>query len=283
MTMMAAIQMASTKEVAHNLKLACQAIEKAALAGAKLVVLPEEFISLLLTLDEKLTIAEPYLEGPIQQALAQVAKKNKIWVVGGTIPLQTPSKKKVYSSCLVWNDKGECVARYNKIHLFDVTVEQGESYNESERVTGGTSDCVLDTPFGKLGLAICYDLRFPELFRLMMLKGAEIMVLPSAFTVNTGKAHWEVLIRARAIENQCYVVAPDQVAIRLSGHGTFGHSMIVGPWGEVLASATDKPEMITAQIDIEKLKTLRKQFPAVSHYRPFLMKELANISNGVNS
>ncbi|MGE3318073.1 MAG: carbon-nitrogen hydrolase family protein [Candidatus Berkiella sp.] len=282
MTVIAAIQMASTKDVERNVELACHGIEEAASAGAKLVVLPEEFISLLLTLEEKLQIAEPYLEGPIQQALAHAAKKNNIWLVGGTLPLQTPSKKKVYSSSLVWNNKGDCVARYNKIHLFDVTVEQGESYCESERVLGGDAVCVLDTPFGKMGVAICYDLRFPELFRLMMLNGVEIMVLPSAFTENTGKAHWEVLLRARAIENQCYVVAPDQVAMRLSGHKTFGHSMIIGPWGNILASATDKPAMITAEIDIEKLKTIRKQFPAVSHYRPFLMKELAKKSEEVN-
>lgn len=282
MALIAAIQMASTKDVQENLQLACQAIENAAKAKARMVVLPEEFISLLLTPEQKLTTAEPYGEGPLQQALAQAAKKNKIWIIAGTLPLLSPAKNKILSSALTFNDKGECVGRYDKIHLFDVTVKEGESYFESERVSGGESTCVVDTPLGKVGVAICYDLRFPELFRLMMLKGAEIIVLPSAFTVNTGRAHWETLLRARAIENLCYVVAPDQVALRLSGHGTYGHSMIVGPWGDVLASATDKPEMITAEIDIEKLKTIRKQFPAVSHCRPFLMKDLAKLSEGVD-
>ncbi|HRE32745.1 MAG TPA: carbon-nitrogen hydrolase family protein, partial [Candidatus Berkiella sp.] len=207
---------------------ACEKIEKAALHGAKMAVLPEEFISLVLTPAEKLRIAENYLEGLIQKTLASTAKKNNIWIVGGTLPLLSDDKDKVYSSCLVWNNQGECVARYNKIHLFDVTVESGESYFESERIKAGNDMAVLETPFGKVGIAICYDLRFPELFRLMALNGAQIIVLPSAFTINTGKVHWEILIRARAIENLCYVIAPDQVGIRLSGHGTYGHTMIIG-------------------------------------------------------
>lgn len=281
MALVAALQMASTKDVEHNLTMACEGIEKAALAGAKLVALPEEFLSLLLKPEEKVKIAEDYLNGPLQKALANAAKKNNIWVVAGTLPLRNESNDKIFSSCLTFNDKGECVARYDKIHLFDVTVENGESYFESQRIDAGDGICVIDTPFGKMGVAICYDLRFPELFRLMMLKGAQIIVLPSAFTVNTGKVHWEVLLRARAIENLCYVIAPNQVGVRLSGHGTYGHSMIVGPWGEVLVSLQEKPGLITTDIDMEKMQKIRTQFPVLTHCRPFLMKNLANLSEEV--
>jgi len=283
MSLIAAIQIASTKDVNQNLAFACKEIEKAAEAGAKMVALPEEFISLLLTPDEKLQIAEPYLKGPIQQALAGVAKKNNIWIVAGTLPLKSDVSHKIFSSCLTFNNSGECVARYDKIHLFDVTVENGESYFESQRINAGDVVTVIDTPFGKMGIAICYDLRFPELFRLMMLKGAQIIVLPSAFTVNTGKVHWEVLLRARAIENLCYVVAPNQVGVRLSGHGTYGHSMIVGPWGDVLASLSEQPGLITAEVDIEKMNKIRTQFPSLTHCRPFLMKNLANLCEEVKS
>lgn len=281
MTVIAALQMASTQDVKHNLEIACDGVQQAAQAGAKMVALPEEFISLLLTHEQKRQIAEVYQEGPIQKALGQIAKKNKIWIVAGTLPLQDPDKNKILSSCLTFDDQGNCVGRYNKIHMFDVTVESGESYFESEHIKAGESVTVIDTPMGKLGIAICYDLRFPELFRLMMLKGAEIIVLPSAFTINTGKVHWEILLRARAIENLCYIVAPDQVAIRLSGHGTYGHSMIVGPWGDILASLDDKPGLLMVDVDIEKMKKIRRQFPAHTHYRQFLMNNLAKMSQEV--
>jgi predicted amidohydrolase len=283
MALIAAIQMASTQDIQKNLETACDGIRKAALAGAKMVALPEEFLSLLLNPEEKFAMAEVYSEGPIQKALATVAKENSIWVVAGTLPLRDDSSGKIFSSCLTFNDKGECVARYNKIHLFDVTVENGESYYESQRVNAGDTICVIDTPFGKMGIAICYDLRFPELFRLMMLKGAQIVVLPSAFTINTGKVHWEILLRARAIENLCYLVAPNQVGVRLSGHGTYGHSMIVGPWGEVLASLQEQPGLIMHEVDIEKMNKIRTQFPSLTHYRSFLMKNLANVSEEVKS
>lgn len=283
MAIIAAIQMASTQDIQKNLEIACKGIEEAALAGAKMVALPEEFLSLLLTPDEKFAMSEIYCEGPIQKTLATVAKENNIWVVAGTLPLRDEVSGKIFSSCLTFNDKGECVARYNKIHLFDVTVENGESYFESQRVMAGDAISVVDTPFGKMGVAICYDLRFPELFRLMMLKGAEIIVLPSAFTVNTGKVHWEILLRARAIENLCYLVAPNQVGVRLSGHGTYGHSMIVGPWGEILASLQEQPGLIVHEVDIEKMNKIRTQFPSLTHYRSFLMQNLANLSDEVKS
>lgn len=283
MTLIAAVQMASTKDIKQNIDMACDSIEQAALAGAKMAVLPEEFVSLLLTPEEKRAITERYLEGPIQKALADAAKKNNIWVVGGTIPLESTEKNKIFSSCLVWDNQGKCQARYNKIHLFDVTVASGESYNESERLTGGQTVTVFDTPFGRVGTAICYDLRFPELFRLLMLKGADIIVVPSAFTYNTGKVHWEVLLKARAIENLCYIVAPNQVAVRLSGHRTYGHSMIVGPWGDVLGCLPENPGLIMADIDLAKMKQIRQNFPAHTHSRHFLIENLAKQSEEVKS
>lgn len=283
MTLIAAVQMASTNDVKHNVAMACERIEEAALAGAKMAVLPEEFASLLLTPEEKRSMTERYLEGPIQKTLANAAKKNKIWLVGGTLPLESATKNKIFSSCLIWDDQGECQAQYNKIHLFDVTVANGESYNESERISGGKSVTIVNTPFGKVGVAICYDLRFPELFRLLMLKGADIIVVPSAFTYNTGKVHWEVLLKARAIENLCYIVAPNQSAVRLSGHRTYGHSMIVGPWGDVLACLPENAGLVMAEIDLAKMKQIRKNFPSHKHGRHFLIQNLAKQSEEVNS
>lgn len=283
MAYIAAIQMASTSDIQQNLTSACDYIKEAAEKGAQLVALPEEFISLGLTPQQKREIAEPYLTGPLQYALSAAAKQHNIWVVGGTLPLQSDDPNKVYSSCLTWDNTGACVARYDKIHLFDVTVASGESYLESERIKAGKNATVFDTPFGKVGIAICYDLRFPELFRLLMLQGVQIMILPSAFTQNTGKVHWEVLLKARAIENLCYIVAPDQVGLRLSGHGTHGHSMIVGPWGEVLVSIENNEGLICAELPLESMHRLRTTFPAHSHVQPFIMKELANMCEKVNS
>ncbi len=283
MALIAAIQIASTQDVQKNLEIACDGIEKAAQAGAKMVALPEEFLSLLLTPEEKLSMAEKYLAGPIQATLARAAKQNNIWVVAGTLPLRDEANTKITSSCLTFNNQGECVSRYNKIHMFDVTLENGESFFESQRINAGNAISVIDTPFGKMGIAICYDLRFPELFRLMMLKGVQIIVLPSAFTANTGRVHWEILLRARAIENLCYVVAPNQVGVRLSGHGTYGHSMIVGPWGDVLASLQEQPGLIVHEVDLEKMKKIRTQFPSLTHCRSFLMENLANESKEVKS
>ncbi len=283
MAYIAAIQMASTSDSQQNLANACDYIKEAAEKGAQMVALPEEFISLGLTPEQKREIAEPYLTGPIQQVLSATAKRHNIWVVGGTLPLRSEDPNKYYSSCLTWDNAGNCIARYDKIHLFDVTVASGESYLESERVKAGSHATVFDTPFGKVGVAICYDLRFPELFRLLMLQGAQIIILPSAFTMNTGKVHWEILLKARAIENLCYMVAPDQIGIRLSGHGTYGHSMIVGPWGEILVNMENNEGLICAELPLEALHQLRTTFPAHTHLQPHLMKNLANMRQKENS
>jgi nitrilase len=175
----------------------------------------------------------------------------------------------------MWDPNGDIIARYDKIHLFDVTIEGKEEYRESDYVLAGEKIVIVNTPFAKIGLSICYDLRFPELFRAFMLKGAQIVVLPSAFTVPTGKAHWEILLRARAIENLCYIVAPGEIGLRADGRPTYGHSMIIGPWGEILASASSPNEAIMAEINLTKMQELRQQFPALNHYQNFVMKNLS--------
>ena len=260
--------MASGPNVKANLEEAEKLIKTAVQQDAKLVVLPENFAIMGMSEMDKVTVAEAYGEGPIQQFLSQQANKHGIWIVGGTVPVESSITGKVFSACLLYNDSGEVVARYDKIHLFDVVLEDNdESYNESETIECGDDVVVTDTPFGKLGLAVCYDLRFPELFRAMADVGMEICVLPSAFTSLTGKAHWESLIRARAIENQCYVVAPDQGGYHMNGRETHGDSMIVGPWGAVLDRLGRGSGFVIAEWDRKRLETVRHSLPSIDHRR----------------
>ena len=274
MNTVAAIQMASTPDVQANVDRACQLIIQASQQGAKCVALPEEFATLGIESKLKTKFAEQYEDGPIQRRFSAIANEHRIWIVGGTLPILSTSSTKAFSSCLIWNDKGDCVGRYDKIHLFDVDLKENETYRESDGVEAGDHLTVIPTPFGKLGIGICYDVRFPELFRALTFKGAEILVLPSAFTFQTGQKHWKTLLKARAIENLCYVVAPAQVGKRLNGHGTYGHSMIIDPWGEILAVLEKDTGIIQADIDLRKLTELRKQFPALDHRRAFVIKEL---------
>ena len=260
--------MASGPNVKANLEEAEKLIKTAVQQEAELVVLPENFAIMGLSEMDKVAIAEPPGEGPIQQFLSQQARKYEIWIVGGTIPIESNVAGKVFSASLLYNDKGDMVARYDKIHLFDVVLEASkESYNESETIESGDDVVVVDTPFGKLGMAICYDLRFPELFRAMADVGMEICVLPSAFTSLTGKAHWESLLRARAIENLCYMVAPDQGGYHINGRETHGDSMIIDPWGVVLNRLPHGTGVVVSDIDLEKLRKTRKNFPALQHKR----------------
>ena len=274
MTTIAAIQMESTPDVQDNVEMACQLIKQAAYQGASLAALPENFATLGLSREQSFAMAEPFNDGKIQKQLASCAKENKIWLLGGTLPLLGATGNKFFSSCLMWNDNGELVARYNKIHMFDVMVGKEDVYRESDNVQPGNEIVLVDTPFGKIGLAVCYDLRFPELFRAFMLKGVDIIVLPSAFTIPTGKAHWEVLLRSRAIENLCYVVAPAEVGRRHDGRGTYGHSMIVGPWGDILAKVDEGNAVVMAEVDLVNMQRIRQEFPSLSHSQPFVMKEL---------
>ena len=260
--------MASGPNVKANLEEAERLIKTAVQQDAKLVVLPENFAIMGLSEMDKVAIAEAPGEGPIQQFLSQQARKHEIWIVGGTIPIESNVTGKVFSASLLYNDNGDMVARYDKIHLFDVVLEASkESYTESETIEPGDDVVVVDTPFGKLGMAICYDLRFPELFRAMADVGMEICVLPSAFTSLTGKAHWESLLRARAIENLCYMIAPDQGGYHINGRETHGDSMIIDPWGVVLNRLPHGTGVVVSDIDLEKLRKTRKNFPALQHKR----------------
>lgn len=266
MTCVAAVQMASGPHVSANLLEAERLITVAADSGAELVVLPENFAHMGVKETDKLKICEADGNGPIQAFLQEQALKRKIWIVGGTIPLMSPEKGKVFASSLLFNNLGERVARYNKIHLFDVHLsENGENYNESETISPGDEVVVVDTPFGKLGIAVCYDLRFPGLFRQMIDQGVEVVAMPSAFTAITGKAHWEVLNRARAVENLIYIISAAQGGFHVSGRETHGDSMIVEPWGSVVNRLAKGAGVVSSEIDLDRLREIRIQFPVLEH------------------
>jgi nitrilase len=270
MTKCAAIQMASSPSVRANLLEADKLIGEAAKAGAKLVALPENFAIMGMDEFDKVKQKEHLGVGIIQDFLSNTAKKYAVWIVAGTIPIATTDENKIRAACLIYNDSGKCVARYDKIHLFDVRLpETGEEYLESTAIEAGDKPLVVETPFGKLGVAICYDLRFPELFRDMADSGVEIIVVPAAFTAETGAAHWEVLLRARAIENLCYIIAPAQGGFHLNGRKTYGHSMIIDPWGVVLDCYKTGGGFVSADIDKERIEKIRSTFPVLEHRRFF--------------
>ena len=268
MTKVAAIQMASGPVTGANLLEAGRLIGSAVNAGAKLIVLPENFANMPINDRDLLNIKEQTGTGPIQEFLANEAQKHGVWLVGGTVPLACANPDKERIACMLYNDKGKPVARYDKIHLFDVHIlDSDEHYTESASIEPGTDICVFDTPFGRLGLAICYDLRFPELFRVMLDQQVDLFAVPSAFTAITGKAHWETLIRARAIENLSYVIAGAQGGFHMSGRETFGDSMIVDPWGVVLDRLPSGSGFVIADYDQSRTAKTRKQFPVLSHRR----------------
>lgn len=266
MTTVACIQMASGPNVGANLLEAERLIAMASDKGAGLVVLPENFAIMGKEEVDKVSVRERDGEGPIQEFLSQQAQRHGVWLVGGTIPLQAGDDTKIRAACLLFDDQGQRMARYDKIHLFDVSVlESDESYNESQTIEAGDRSVVVDTPFGRLGLAICYDLRFPELFRTMLDEGMELLALPSAFTAITGRAHWEPLVRARAIENLCYVMAAGQGGYHVNGRETYGHSMIVDPWGQIMNELATGSGLVCAEIDRERLGSIRRTFPCLEH------------------
>ncbi len=266
MSRVAAIQMASGPNIGANLIEAERLIGLAVEKGADLVVMPENFAIMGLDEEDKVRSCEQSGVGPIQEFIARQAALHGVWIVAGTIPLRSGDPGKVFAACMLYDDSGECVARYDKMHLFDVYIEANmESYTESLTILPGKDVVVVDTPFGKIGLAVCYDLRFPELFRCMLDKGAEIFAIPSAFTAYTGKAHWESLVRVRAIENLCYVIAPAQGGYHINGRETFGDSMIVDPWGVVLDRMPTGAGVVCADIDLEHLSGVRRGFPSISH------------------
>ncbi len=259
---MAAIQMASGPYVAANLSEAERLIEIAVNQGAKLVVLPEYFAIMGFKETDKVAVREEEGHGPIQDFLKSMAKKHSIWLIGGSVPLVSNFPNKVRNSCLVYNDQGEQVARYDKIHLFGLDLGN-EHYHEEKTIESGDAIKVVDTPFGKIGLSVCYDLRFPELYRAM--QDVNIIVVPAAFTDTTGKAHWETLIRARAIENLSYVIAPAQGGYHLSGRETHGNSMIVDPWGVILDRLPRGSGVVIATMNPKYQASLRASLPALKH------------------
>jgi len=266
-TRVAAVQMVSGPVVSENLDEAARLIDAAVADGAGLVVLPENFAIMPRSDADRLAAVEKDGHGPIQEFLAAQARRHRVWLVGGTIPLAANSADKVRAACLLFNDRGERVARYDKIHLFDVSLDNGEQYLESRSFEPGDAVVVADTPCGKLGLAVCYDLRFPELFRRLLDRGAELFVVPAAFTAHTGKAHWEVLVRARAIENLAYVIAAAQGGRHANGRETHGDSMIVSPWGEVLARLAHGAGYAIADCDRARLQSVRASLPSIRHRR----------------
>ena len=258
----AAIQMASGPKVAGNLEEAGRLIDMAARIGVRIVVLPEYFAIMGLTDTDKLAVREKPGDGPIQQWMSEIAAKHRIWLIGGSIPMESSVPTKVRNTCLVYDKEGKQVARYDKIHLFNLALGS-ENFSEERTIEAGDKVVVVDSPYGRIGLSICYDLRFPELYRAM--GNVDIIVVPSAFTATTGKAHWELLIRARAIENLAYVIAPAQGGYHVNGRETHGDSMIVDPWGVVLDHLPRGSGVVVAGINPQYQQTIRKSLPALTH------------------
>ena len=266
----AVIQMNSQADVKANLEQARALLEQAAAAGATLAALPENCAFMGAKERDKLLYSEPDGAGPIQQFFADIAARLKLWVLAGTLPITADAEHVFAASCL-YDASGQRAARYDKIHLFDVDVPgaSGERYRESNSIApGAASAAVAETPLGRLGLSVCYDLRFPELYRTHVAQGATLLSVPAAFTAKTGAAHWHTLLKARAVENQCYVLAPGQCGTHPGGRSTYGHSLIVGPWGETLAEVVDdQPGFALAEIDPIHLQAVRASFPALTHRR----------------
>jgi len=258
----AGVQMASGPNVAANLDEARRLIGVAVEQGAKLVALPEYFAIMGMQEQDKVGVREEDGRGPIQQFLSGIASEHGIWVVGGSVPLVADDANKVRNSCLVYDAQGRRVARYDKIHLFGFDMGT-EHYSEERTIEHGRDVMVVDSPFGRIGLSICYDLRFPELYRAM--KEVDLILIPSAFTETTGKAHWETLVRARAIENLAYVLAPAQGGYHVNGRETHGDSMIVDPWGVVLDRLPRGSGVVIAGINPEYVQRLRASLPALTH------------------
>ena len=262
----AALQMCSGEGREANLASAGRLLALAAARGARVAVLPENFSMMAQRDADRRALAEADGAGPVQEFLAQQARALQLWIVAGSVPIANAPGERTAQACLVYDERGERVARYDKIHLFDVDIpERNESYRESAHMAPGNRVVTLATPAGRLGLSICYDLRFPELYRQLQGAGAQWLVVPAAFTAPTGEAHWEPLLRARAIENLCYVVASGQWGEHPNGRRTWGHSMIIDYWGRIQAQLADGEGVITAAIDLVAQAEARRNFPALGH------------------
>jgi deaminated glutathione amidase len=270
MSLAAVLQMTSAASVEANLASARMLLEQAHAAGAVFAVLPENFPIMGRKEADKVAVAESLGEGPIQSFLARSANELGMWIVGGTMPIKvTDDESRVAAASLIFDERGRLVGRYDKIHLFDVDIpDREERYRESKTTAPGTEPTVVPTPIGLLGMSVCYDIRFPELFRQLQAEGAQIFSVPSAFTAPTGRAHWELLLRARAVENLCYVLAAAQGGHHENGRETYGDSLIVDPWGHVLARVSEPgPGVAVAEIDLTQQTELRSRFPALNHRR----------------
>ena len=262
----AALQMSSAADVTVNLQIAARLLAEARAAGVRVAVLPENFSFMGLRDVDKRAVAEADGDGPVQRFLSQQARELGLWIVGGTTPIAQQAGERIAAACLVYADDGRRVARYDKMHLFDVDIPgKTESYRESNNTAPGARAVLVPTPAGLLGLSVCYDMRFPELYRQLSAAGAQWFTMPSAFTVPTGRAHWEPLLRARAIENLAYVVAPAQWGRHASGRETYGDSLIVDYWGAVLARRESGIGTVIAEIDLAAQAEARRNFPALTH------------------
>lgn len=254
----------NTRQDPHaNLQQAEQRLIQAAAQGAQLVTLPEAFY-FIGPEAQRLSLAEP-LDGPLVERLRSWALRERVWLMAGGFPEKGPSPDRSYNTALLIDSSGELKAFYRKIHLFDVALADGTQLRESNSTAAGHEVKVVETPWCTLGLSICYDLRFPELYRQQVALGAQLLLVPSAFTLTTGRDHWHVLLRARAIENLCYVAAPAQVGAHGLGRHSFGRSLVVNPWGQVIAEAADRPEVLVVRLDFEHLQQLRSQLPSLQH------------------
>ena len=260
----AAVQMVSTPHPAENMQAAASAIREAAASGASLILLPEYWAILGQHDTDKLVHAEPLGDGPLQDFMASMARECAVWLVGGTIPLASSEQGKVRNTLLAYNPKGQLAAHYDKIHLFGFSRDQ-ETYDESRTILAGDDVAVLQADQLKVGLSICYDLRFPELYRA--LGTCDLIVVPAAFTHTTGRAHWEILLRARAIENQCFVLAAAQGGKHVTGRRTWGHSMLVDPWGDILIQKSEGAGVVMGELDLAQSASVRASLPALSHRR----------------
>ncbi|MBQ0725333.1 MAG: carbon-nitrogen hydrolase family protein [Cycloclasticus sp.] len=264
----AAVQMVSSDKLDANLMAVERLVHDAVKAGASLVVLPENFALMANNAAQLLSTTEPLGEGPVQDFLKRLSAQHQCWLVAGSFPIKTTVNEKVYACCLVYNERGQQVAAYNKLHLFDVDIADNKGrYRESDTFKAGQEAVVVDTPFGVMGLSICYDLRFPELYRQLLQKGAEFIVAPSAFTEVTGRAHWSLLCRARAVENSCYLIAPNQGGRHANNRVTYGHSMVVDPWGKVMVELGSGEGLAIATLKKTDSEKIRTTFPAIQHGR----------------
>lgn len=262
----ALIQMSSGPEIEENLRIASGMIREAAGQGAKFILTPENTCHMLTPQSEKLKTSAEAENHPVAKTFSGLAQELDAWILAGSVSVRV-APDKIANRSYLFSNRGEAIAAYDKIHLFDVDLPTGESHRESNIVQPGTKSVVAETPWGKLGMSVCYDLRFPQLYRKLAQQGARILTIPSAFTVPTGMAHWETLLRARAIETGCFVLAPAQTGTHHGGRKTYGHSLIIGPWGEIIADGGEEPGIVSATLDLDAVDKARNAIPCLQHDR----------------